>query len=188
VSSEQKSLNPSIPQFLNSLSCKYRPNTGNTVADGGNSPPSIHQRLVVRDPDTVHGSVAFFCSLLTAHSILQQDTVNSFGLQNGNRKRQPEAATRSGNQKRQPEAAKSKKEVEEFFARKSREKIPVGQRFRSGEALLPALPMYGPLGLYAGNSCFPLSLFLFFSKIDCIYYIILFAEITKGCKCDGGCV
>jgi len=45
-------------------------------------------------------------------------------------KRQPETATRNGNQKRQ----NREKEVEEFFARGSREKIPVGQRFRSGDA------------------------------------------------------
>ena len=68
------------PQFLNSFSCK------------------------------VHGSVVFsaHCSLLTAHCSLftallirQQDTMNSFGLPNGNQKRQREAATRNGNQKRQ---------------------------------------------------------------------------------------
>ena len=59
-------------------------------------------------------------------------------------KRQPETATGNG---------KIKKEVEEFFAGKSRAKIPMGQLFRSGDPLLQALPMCAPPGLYVRNSC-----------------------------------
>ena len=45
------------------------------------------------------------------------------------------------------------KQGEEFFARRFGEKIPVGQRFRSGEAFLPALLMCVRPGLYVSNSC-----------------------------------
>ena len=61
------------------------------VADGGNSHSPIYQRLVVRNPDTVHSSVVFsiprvaieprgiifFCFfLLTAHCSLPVDKKN----------------------------------------------------------------------------------------------------------------
>jgi hypothetical protein len=55
-----ESLNPLIRSPANTGRIQV-----NTVANGGNPHSSIHQRLVVRDPDTVHGSAAFFCSLFT---------------------------------------------------------------------------------------------------------------------------
>ncbi len=115
---------PSIPQSLNS-SIRSPANTGqiqvNTVADGGNSHSSIHYRLVVRNPDTVHGPVAFFCPLFTIPRVAieprgiiffcffcslftQSDNSiprSDLALQNGNQNRQREVATRNGNQKRQ---------------------------------------------------------------------------------------
>src|SRR5208337_564167 len=112
---------PASCSSLLASSCKYRPNSGerwageqnsqslnrfrspansgqiqvNTVEDGGNSHSSIHRLLVVRDPDTVHGSEALCCSLFTQsdNSVPWSD----LAVQNGNQRRQPEAAKMQNN-------------------------------------------------------------------------------------------
>ena len=87
--------------------------------------------------ETVSSQILKFFNPLMPQIVLipQYHTLRGFS----SAKRQPEAATRSGNQKRQKGSGKrenQKEEAEGFFGRKSREKIPVGERLRSGIALL----------------------------------------------------
>ncbi len=108
--------------------------------------------------ETVRSEILKFFNPLMPQFVLipQYHTLRGFS----SAKRQPEAAiqtaTRSGNtngdQKRQKGSGKrenQKEEAEGFFVRKSGEKIPVGQRSRSGIALLQALPMWAS-GLTCG--------------------------------------